>query len=85
MGNVDWAGQHWAGLATTAKLVVLLLLLLMMMMMMLLQAPDNRYFERTSVHVHVPAGATPKDGPSAGCTIITGEALPAGTTCHNMS
>lgn len=35
------------------------------------RAPDNRYFDTTSVHVHVPAGATPKDGPSAGCTIIT--------------
>lgn len=34
-------------------------------------APDNHYFDTTSVHVHVPAGATPKDGPSAGCTIIT--------------
>lgn len=34
-------------------------------------APDNKYFEKTSLHVHVPAGATPKDGPSAGCTIIT--------------
>jgi Lon-like ATP-dependent protease len=34
-------------------------------------APDNHYFDTTSLHVHVPAGATPKDGPSAGCTIIT--------------
>lgn len=33
--------------------------------------PDNHYFDKTSLHVHVPAGATPKDGPSAGCTIIT--------------
>lgn len=31
----------------------------------------NKYFDTTSLHVHVPAGATPKDGPSAGCTIIT--------------
>jgi hypothetical protein len=33
--------------------------------------PDNRFFSDTALHVHVPAGATPKDGPSAGCTIIT--------------
>jgi ATP-dependent Lon protease len=31
---------------------------------------DPAAFERTTVHVHVPAGATPKDGPSAGVAIV---------------
>ncbi|MBA0764099.1 hypothetical protein Gotri_013470, partial [Gossypium trilobum] len=32
---------------------------------------DNPFFANTKLHLHVPAGATPKDGPSAGCTMIT--------------
>ncbi|BFG20477.1 hypothetical protein CerSpe_067500 [Prunus speciosa] len=34
--------------------------------------PDNHtFFSNSKLHLHVPAGATPKDGPSAGCTMIT--------------
>ncbi|MGN6396111.1 MAG: endopeptidase La [Mucilaginibacter sp.] len=32
---------------------------------------DPRLFDLWDVHVHVPAGATPKDGPSAGVTMLT--------------
>lgn len=33
--------------------------------------PENNFFGNSKIHLHVPAGATPKDGPSAGCTMIT--------------
>jgi ATP-dependent Lon protease len=32
---------------------------------------DPSIFERSDIHIHVPAGATPKDGPSAGVAMFT--------------
>jgi ATP-dependent Lon protease len=32
---------------------------------------DENFRETTDIHIHVPAGATPKDGPSAGVTLLS--------------
>lgn len=34
-------------------------------------APERTFFEKSQVHIHIPEGATPKDGPSAGITMVT--------------
>ena len=37
--------------------------------MLLEEEPNNPFFANSKSHLHVPAGATPKDDPSVGCTM----------------
>ncbi|CAJ0578146.1 unnamed protein product, partial [Mesorhabditis spiculigera] len=35
------------------------------------EKPESQFFEKAHIHIHVPEGATPKDGPSAGVTLVS--------------
>lgn len=39
--------------------------------MMVKTFPNNHFFDRAKIHLHVPEGAVQKDGPSAGITMAT--------------
>ncbi|GFY75165.1 lon protease homolog, mitochondrial [Trichonephila inaurata madagascariensis] len=38
---------------------------------MLSEFPENDFLQKAHLHLHVPEGAVPKDGPSAGCTMVS--------------
>ncbi|KAK2092880.1 Lon protease mitochondrial [Saguinus oedipus] len=65
-GSLEVTGQLGEVMKESARIAYTLARAFLMQ-----QAPDNEYLVTSHIHLHVPEGATPKNGSSAGCTIIT--------------
>ncbi|XP_030075462.1 lon protease homolog, mitochondrial [Microcaecilia unicolor] len=65
-GSLEVTGQLGDVMKESAKIAYTFARALLMK-----KDPSNEFLITSHIHLHVPEGATPKDGPSAGCTIVT--------------
>ncbi|EPY86316.1 lon protease, mitochondrial precursor-like protein [Camelus ferus] len=65
-GNLEVTGQLGEVMKESARIAYTFARAFLMQ-----RDPTNEFLVTSHIHLHVPEGATPKDGPSAGCTIIT--------------